>query len=354
MIWVFFETAAECAAVPPSAKPLMELEQRCMELLLYAHGDNVDAARNAIEQESRTPMFANEEGCTALMLAAYNGSMEMVLLLLENGAPWNVQDSDGKTCGDYAREAGHHEVYNYLIDHACRVELLLTSMGETGQSHFNEAEQQHRDKFLGMNLEYSEGLLKDETEDGVMMEWETPIMKRHVELMHVKDKDVLNVGFGLGIIDRFIQEAEPRSHTIIEAHPDVYRKMKEWGWDEKPGVKIEFGTWQEVMPRLNQSFDCVYFDTFSEYYEDMRQFHALMLPKLRKGGIYSFFNGLAAKNVFFNDVSSKIVQMEMESKGIHTTFVDILIAVDPSVWADTARPYWSLDVYKLPLCHKRK
>lgn len=35
--------------------------------------------------------------------------------------------------------------------------------------------------------------------------------------------DVLNVGFGLGIIDTAIQSHRPRSHTIIEAHPDVYK-----------------------------------------------------------------------------------------------------------------------------------
>ena len=38
--------------------------------------------------------------------------------------------------------------------------------------------------------------------------------------------DVLNVGFGLGLVDTAIQSNEPRSHTIIEAHPDVLRKVR--------------------------------------------------------------------------------------------------------------------------------
>ena len=37
--------------------------------------------------------------------------------------------------------------------------------------------------------------------------------------------DVLNVGFGLGLVDTAIQSNEPRSHTIIEAHPDVLHKV---------------------------------------------------------------------------------------------------------------------------------
>lgn len=31
--------------------------------------------------------------------------------------------------------------------------------------------------------------------------------------------DVLNVGFGLGLVDEEIQKHKPRSHTIVEAHP---------------------------------------------------------------------------------------------------------------------------------------
>lgn len=44
--------------------------------------------------------------------------------------------------------------------------------------------------------------------------------------------DVLNVGFGLGLVDRAIQSNQPTSHTIIEAHPDVLRKV--YFWDIPP------------------------------------------------------------------------------------------------------------------------
>jgi hypothetical protein len=31
---------------------------------------------------------------------------------------------------------------------------------------------------------------------------------------------------------------KPRSHTIIEAHPDVYKHMCEQGWDKKENVRM--------------------------------------------------------------------------------------------------------------------
>ena len=36
----------------------------------------------------------------------------------------------------------------------------------------------------------------------------------------IEGKDVCNIGFGLGLIDGELQQLKPRSHTIIEAHPD--------------------------------------------------------------------------------------------------------------------------------------
>ena len=60
--------------------------------------------------------------------------------------------------------------------------------------------------YLATDLEYTDhALVTKEQNDGVMMDWETPIMKRSAELI-TKDTDgegpiVLNVGFGMGIID---------------------------------------------------------------------------------------------------------------------------------------------------------
>jgi protein arginine N-methyltransferase 2 len=67
-----------------------------------------------------------------------------------------------------------------------------------------------------------------------------------------------------------IQRRRPRSHTIVEAHPDVHARMLALGWDKRPGVRIVFGRWQDALPGLGRQFDGVFFDTYSEYYGDMQ------------------------------------------------------------------------------------
>ena len=78
--------------------------------------------------------------------------------------------------------------------------------------------------------------------------------------------DVLNIGFGLGLIDDALQArpgGPPRSHTIVEAHPDVYARMIELGWDKKPGVVLLRGRWQDVLPQLmERQYDGVFFGAF--------------------------------------------------------------------------------------------
>jgi protein arginine N-methyltransferase 2 len=77
--------------------------------------------------------------------------------------------------------------------------------------------------------------------------------------------------------------------------------MCDLGWDRKPGVQILFGRWQDVQQQLGV-YDGIFFDTYGEYYEELRQFH-LLLPKILKpDGVYSYFNGLASDNFFFHMV----------------------------------------------------
>lgn len=41
-----------------------------------------------------------------------------------------------------------------------------------------------------------------------MMDWETPLMERHAAIICASKGDVLNVGFGMGIVDAFIQQKQ--------------------------------------------------------------------------------------------------------------------------------------------------
>lgn len=156
-----------------------------------------------------------------------------------------------------------------------------------------------------------------------MMGWEKPLMACHAsiicqrQVMNSNDTNenntqqqqqqqlrILNVGFGMGIIDEEIHSFKPSHHAIIEAHPSVYERMIAQKWDQR--ATLHFGKWQEVVPKLVEAglkFDGIFFDTYGEHWLDMEDFHVRVSQLLEKPhGVYSFFNGLAPDNVFFHGV----------------------------------------------------
>ena len=139
--------------------------------------------------------------------------------------------------------------------------------------------------YKNQKLTYQDGLLLDENGHAVMMEWEREIMRRQAKTITQRGGRVLNVGFGMGIIDSYIQEADNVSeHWIIEGHPDVQQYMIENGWLEK--ANCIFKPWQDVVRHLPK-FDGIYIDTWSE---DLTPFYIQAQWILKPDGVFSFFN----------------------------------------------------------------
>ncbi len=144
------------------------------------------------------------------------------------------------------------------------------------QAYFNRQVEIQDDVILDSN-----GLADD-----IMMEWEREIMRDAAQLICQNGGDILNVGFGMGIIDTYIEEHRPRTHWIIEAHPAMQKKMIEEGWLKKPHVRCIFKPWQEVVQHLPK-FDGIYFDTWDDHQDNFdRNVHNI----LKEDGIFSFFN----------------------------------------------------------------
>ena len=143
-------------------------------------------------------------------------------------------------------------------------------------------------RYLQQSLTYTDdGRLLDEQGKAVMMEWEKPIMQQQARTVASTRGDILNVGFGMGYIDTFIHNKHaPRTHWIIECHPDVQRKMIQDGWLKLPHVRCIFAKWQDVIDYLPQ-FDGIYFDTWEE---SIFPFMEKLPNILRKDGVFSFFN----------------------------------------------------------------
>ena len=146
------------------------------------------------------------------------------------------------------------------------------------------------DLYLKNNITYTDdGRLLDYNGDSVMMDWEDNIMRDAAALICRDGGKILNIGFGLGLIDNYIQSYNPEEHWIIEAHPQVANKMKEEGWDKKKNVTCIFDKWQNVLKDLPK-FDGIYFDTWLEK-PDLVDYSKPLVDFLNPGGKLLEFNG---------------------------------------------------------------
>lgn len=147
--------------------------------------------------------------------------------------------------------------------------------------------------------------------EAVMMEWERDWMKKSADIVCKNGGDILNIGHGLGLVDSYIQEHNPTSHTIIEVHSDVHSYMKKNGWYKRANV-IE-SDWQSVVHKL-PTFDGIYFDTWAGTKNDFENGLLSNLTSiLKKGGIFSYWNNV---NVESNDVNQYCKENNFDIKWI--------------------------------------
>jgi len=314
--------------------------------------EKVQDMMSKYSEEALSRLQNEDTGQSALMVASEVGSTDIINILLQEGAVWNALDRYGRCAGNYASNAGHQEACDVLVHHAVRCEFLL---GRVDEADKNIVEQ---DEYLSQRVKYTEDgkTLLDEKGDGVMMEWERPLMQTHAQIITggSQRKRVLNVGFGMGIIDGILQkEYNPDLHVIIEAHPDVYERMKREGWDKLDNVRICFGKWQIEMPKLIEEgiqFDGIFFDTYGEHWRDMEDFHLMMIRILDKPhGVYSFFNGLSPDNIFFHGVACECAKVQLSQLGLTSEFAACEIKVSDDEWKGISRKYWFGDTYYLPI-----
>ncbi|OWM70806.1 protein arginine N-methyltransferase 2 [Punica granatum] len=320
---------------------MAEAQQLCEA----AKNDDVERVKTLIDAGTDVFCF-DADGLTALMHAAKLGHAAVVKALLEAGAPWNALSPSNLSAGDFAMEAGHQEAYEILLNAGIQAELILGTIArrtkETGDGLGD---------YLDDRVSFSEDKLMDSNSKAVMMAWEKPLMEAHAKAICSGGGHILNIGFGMGLVDTAIQRYSPASHTIIEAHPEVYDRMIRTGWGEKNNVKIVFGRWQDVLSQL-ESYDGIFFDTYGEYYDDLREFHQHLPKLLKPGGIYSFFNGLCGGNAFFHVVYCHLVSLELENLGYSTQLIPLPVkdCLGDEVWEGVKHKYWQLDTYYLPVC----
>jgi protein arginine N-methyltransferase 2 len=201
-------------------------------------------------------------------------------------------------------------------------------------------------EYLNEKLTYTNYSLIDSDKNPIMMDWETDIMKESAKVICSNGGDILNIGFGMGIIDQFIQNYSINSHTIIECHVDVISKMSETGWFEKKNVNIIHDLWQNKINDLGK-FDGVYYDTWCDDETIFEKVHLI----LKRGGIFSFFNGQ-----FFNPNTKSIPKRyyDVLKENFHIDSVQIPIDYTgynleniEKYWTSRKKKYW------VPVCIRK-
>jgi len=305
---------------------------------------------------------------------AGTGAKETAEVLLAAGAAWNIRDEAGLAPGDVAFEAKHQEVFDLLVGRAC-VESITQrkeDIDDDGEASASGSDCNDADPageppvkrrrcsvhqaYLRQRLRYEDGRLLDRDGRGIMMGWEAPLMERHAAALAPEPgADVLNVGFGLGLVDGCLQSRGPRTHAIIEAHSDVQAELRARGWHERPGVTVHLGKWQDVVGSLpDGSFDAIFWDTWKETYIDILGFFAHLPRLLKPGGRFSFFNGMSPKSIFQHAVFTRLAQEDLDAVGLTCDILPIeLGTLEDSVWRGVAEKYWHFATYYMPLATLR-
>ena len=125
----------------------------------------------------------------------------------------------------------------------------------------------------------------------IMHKWETPIMELDAKHLCRGGGSILNIGYGMGIIDGFIRDYKPDKHTIIEVHPQLVRNAKAAGYEN-----VLEGDWIDIVKNMTEQFDAIYFDTYCFDRDDWAIFTKDYADRLLKpGGRFSYFNRDAAR-----------------------------------------------------------
>jgi len=199
----------------------------------------------------------------------------------------------------------------------------------------------------------------------VMMEWERGLMAAHAAYVcGTDDSDgspapshprVLNVGHGMGIVDEEIQARIGEGHHIIvEAHPEVFPRAKEWaaGCKHPERVRVVGPTrWQEVDWEAIGPFTGIFWDTYEETVED---FFPLLPRILAPGGRFSFYNVYQPHDAVRHVAYSSYLQAILLKQGYRCTYHHLPVHVPPEDWEGIESPYWLHQMYLVPKCVKDK
>lgn len=200
-------------------------------------------------------------------------------------------------------------------------------------------EKWHKIKPRFMKKEDGEEILTFEKHE-VASSFHKPYMKELSKIATTHGGEILNIGYGMAMIDTFIEEKrnkrEIKNHHIIELNDFIFKRAQNWKktLPASHQIKLWHGNWQEVLPQMSKKktlFDGVIYDAYplslDEIHRDAIDFiYSLVHFKLlkEKTGILTFYvdskNGLGESfqkflyDLGFTEIQTKKVKISLPNR----------------------------------------
>ena len=169
----------------------------------------------------------------------------------------------------------------------------------------------------------------------VMEDWESPYMKVLADICAKNGGTVLELGFGMGISARFIQQNSVKRHIIIEANQQVADKAREFAKTANSEVDVLEGFWEDVIEEVSDdSLDGILFDTYpleeSEMYQNHFKFFPFAYKKLKQGGVFTYYSDEVKS---YGDVHLEhLVAAGFKHEGIGSEVVEVHPPLNCEYW----------------------
>ena len=129
----------------------------------------------------------------------------------------------------------------------------------------------------------------------VMQNWERPLMRALAKNVSGANKSVLEIGFGMGICAEEIFKIGCGKYTVIEAHPIIAQKARNWLHSTNRNGTVLEGFWEDIIDSLEPfSFDGIVFDTYplNEQERSCNHFSFISQAKklLSKDGVLTYYS----------------------------------------------------------------
>lgn len=175
----------------------------------------------------------------------------------------------------------------------------------------------------------------------VMQEWERPLMQALAREATRTHGHVLEVGFGMGISASFVMEFGCSRYTVIEPHPTVIEKARDWASQQPSPVEIVQGFWQNEIHGLGK-FDAILFDSFPLKKEDAGRNHVPFFEEAREhlnpGGVFTYYS----------DAEDSLPDEDL--KLLLDIFDEVRLYKVRGLEPPRRSQYWGADTMVVPVC----